>query len=57
MEATPSNDMKRMFGDINVFSVPGDDVLTYSKYFLNILADSSLKNRRFGQRQQKSLSG
>lgn len=39
VEATPSNDMKRMFGDINVFSVPGDDVLTYSKYFLNILAD------------------
>jgi hypothetical protein len=31
--------MKRMFGNINVFSVPGDDVLSYSKYFLNILAD------------------
>ena len=31
--------MKRLFGGVNALSVPGDDVLTFSKYFLNVLAD------------------
>jgi hypothetical protein len=31
--------MKRTFGAINALSVPGDDALTFSKYFLNLLAD------------------
>jgi hypothetical protein len=39
VEPTPADEMKRMFGDVNALSVPGDDVLTFSKYFLNLLAD------------------
>jgi hypothetical protein len=38
-EPTSPEEMRRMFGDVTALSVPGDDVLTYSKYFLNLLAD------------------
>jgi hypothetical protein len=31
--------MRRRFGAVNALSVPGDDVLTYSKYFLDLLTD------------------
>jgi hypothetical protein len=39
VEATPSDEAKRLFGDITALSVPGDDPLTFSKYFANLLAD------------------
>src|SRR6266852_7859585 len=39
VQPTPSDEMKRIFGDVNALSVPGDDVLTFSKYFLNLLVD------------------
>jgi hypothetical protein len=38
-EPTPADEMRRIFGDVNSLSVPGDDPLTWSKYFLNLLAD------------------
>ena len=38
-ESTPSDEMKRLFGDVSALSVPGDDPLTFSKYFFNVLAD------------------
>ena len=31
--------MTRLFGDVSALSVPGDDPLTFSKYFLNLLGD------------------
>jgi hypothetical protein len=39
VEPTASEEMKQLFGDINALSVPGDDILTFSKYFLSILVD------------------
>ena len=39
VEPTPSDEMRQLFGDVNALSVPGDDVLTFSKYFLYVLAD------------------
>src|SRR3977135_3322285 len=39
VESTSAEEMRRIFGDVNALSVPGDDALTYSKYFLNLLAD------------------
>ena len=38
-EPTSSDEMKRLFGAVNALSVPGDDVLTFSKHFLNLLVD------------------
>src|ERR1700682_506291 len=38
-EPSPPEEMKRLFGDMSVFIVLGDDVHTFSKYALNILAD------------------
>jgi hypothetical protein len=39
-ELAPSGENERIFGDIfKPFAVPGDDPRTFSKYFLNILAD------------------
>jgi hypothetical protein len=39
VEPTPTAEMTRLLGDVRVFRVLGDDVLTFSKYFLSILAD------------------
>jgi hypothetical protein len=39
VEPTSANEMKRLFGDLTVFRVLGDDALTFSKYFLNLLSD------------------
>jgi hypothetical protein len=40
VEATPFDEMKRMFGpDLDSLSVPGDDPRNFSKYVFNILAD------------------
>jgi len=39
VEATPFEEITRLFGDIEKLSVPGDDPRTFSKYFLNLLAD------------------
>ncbi len=33
-EPTPSDEMKRRFGDIGRFAVPGDDPSTFNKYSL-----------------------
>jgi len=38
-EATPPEELKRLFGDLNAFSVPGDDLLAFSKYLIDILVD------------------
>lgn len=39
-ELTPAGDNERIFGSVvKDFAVPGDDPSTFSKYFLNILAD------------------
>lgn len=39
VEPTSADEMSRVFGDITALSVPGDDPLTFSKYFLSVLAD------------------
>lgn len=39
VEPTPLAEMTRLFGDVSVFSVPGDDVSQFSKYAINIFAD------------------
>jgi len=39
VEATPPDEMRRLFGSMDTFAVPGDDPRTFSKYFFNILAD------------------
>ena len=39
IEPPPSGEIERLFGDFSVSVVPGDDPRTFSKYFLNILAD------------------
>jgi hypothetical protein len=56
-EATPADEMRRIFGDVNALSVPGDDPLTFSKYFLSVLADfkpeeSPLRPEAAGQFQR-----
>ena len=38
-EATPIEELTRLFGDVTATSVPGDDPRTMSKYLFNILAD------------------
>src|ERR1700730_8347277 len=38
-EATPLDELTRLFGDLAPLSVPGDDARTFSKYIFNILAD------------------
>ena len=38
-EPTTSDEMKRLFGDIGRFAVPGDDPSTFNKYFISVLAD------------------
>jgi hypothetical protein len=39
VEPTPPAEMTRLFGDLNVFSVPGDDISQFSKYGISVLAD------------------
>ena len=39
VESTPADEMKRLFGDLGRFAVPGDDPSTFNKYFLSVLAD------------------
>ncbi len=39
VEATPLDELTRLFGDLGPLSVPGDDARTFSKYIFNILAD------------------
>ena len=40
VEPTPSAEMTRLFGPgLNTFSVPGDDLVAFNKYTLNVLAD------------------
>src|SRR5579864_2741295 len=40
VEPTPFDEMTRLFGDaLSAFSVPGDDVHSFSKYTVNVLAD------------------
>jgi hypothetical protein len=39
IEPTPLEELKRLFGDVTTFDVPGDDAGLYSKYFLSVLAD------------------
>src|ERR1700689_2540848 len=40
VEATPFDEMARLFGPgLGALSVPGDDLRTFSKYALNVLAD------------------
>jgi hypothetical protein len=39
VEATPVEEMRRRFGDVDKLSVPGDNVLEFSKYMLNVLSD------------------
>ena len=39
VEATPLDELTRLFGDVTTLSVPGDDTRTFSKYLFNILAD------------------
>ena len=39
VEASPPEEMTRLFGDLSTFAVPADDPRTFSKYFINILAD------------------
>jgi hypothetical protein len=40
VEPTPSAEMTRLFGPgLNTFSVPGDDLVMFNKYTLNVLAD------------------
>jgi hypothetical protein len=40
VEPTPFDEMTRLFGDaLSAFSVPGDDIHSFSKYTVNILAD------------------
>ncbi len=38
-ESTPPDELKRLFGDVGKFGVPGDDASTFNKYFLSLLAD------------------
>src|SRR5262249_23283912 len=38
-EATPAEELTRLFGNLGALSVPGDDPYTFSKYLFNILAD------------------
>jgi hypothetical protein len=39
VEATPLDELTRLFGDLSPLSVPGDDARTFSKYLFNIFAD------------------
>jgi hypothetical protein len=39
VQSTPAEELKRQFGDLSAFAVPGDDPGTFNKYFLDILAD------------------
>jgi len=44
-EYAPPGENERLFGDgFKDFVVPGDDPRTFSKYFLNILADRQLSS-------------
>jgi hypothetical protein len=38
-DATPREEMERLFPDVAALSVPGDDPNTFPKYFLNVFAD------------------
>ena len=38
-EGTPPDEMKRLFGDLSKFAVPGDDPSTFNKYFMSVVAD------------------
>jgi hypothetical protein len=38
-DATPRQEMDRLFPDINALAVPGDDPNTFPKYFLNVFSD------------------
>ncbi len=38
-EPTPAEELRRLFGDLSVFSVPGDDLLAFSKYLIDVLVD------------------
>jgi len=38
-ELSPPGEIEGLFGDVFKYAVPGDDPRTFSKYFLNILAD------------------
>jgi hypothetical protein len=40
VEATSAAEMERLFGALRAVSVPGDDIVSDSKYFLNVLADA-----------------
>jgi hypothetical protein len=39
VEPTPAEEMKRLFGDLSVENVLGDNSAAYSKYLVNILVD------------------
>jgi len=39
VEATPLDELTRLFGDLGALSVPGDDARTFSKYLFNVLVD------------------
>jgi hypothetical protein len=38
-EPTPVEELKRLIGDVDTLSVPGDDARTFSKYLFNVLGD------------------
>lgn len=38
-EPSPPEEMKRLFGDLSTFAVPGDDPSVFSKYLFNIFSD------------------
>jgi hypothetical protein len=38
-DATPFDEMERLFPDLKTFAVPGDDPRRFTKYFLNVFAD------------------
>jgi hypothetical protein len=39
IEPPRPGELERLFGDLSVFVVPGDDVRTFSKYYIHILSD------------------
>ncbi len=39
VEATPADEMKRLFGDLSAFGALGDSTSAFSKYLVDILAD------------------
>lgn len=38
-DSTPLEEMNRLFPDLGVFAVPGDDARSFPKYFLNVFSD------------------